>query len=59
MEWKWGVTEACEIQEFVQAREPKRTSNSQDPAGRRRGGLRAGWVSSALCAFLGSFERDR
>ena len=56
MEWKWGVTEACEIQEFVQAREPKRTSNSQDPAGRRRGGLRAGWVSSALCAFLGSFE---
>lgn len=56
MEWKWGVTEACEIQEFVQAREAKRTSNSQDPAGRRRGGLRAGWVSSALCAFLGSFE---
>lgn len=51
-----GVTEACEIQEFVQAREPKRTSNSQDPAGRRRGGLSAGWVSSALCAFLGSFE---
>lgn len=56
MEWKWGVTEACEIQEFVQAREAKRTSNFQDPAGRRRGGLRAGWVSSALCAFLGSFE---
>lgn len=26
MAWKWGVTEACKIQEFVQASEPGRTS---------------------------------